>query len=166
MSMPQLRGRPHPSILFSLKRKRVKRNPLGTLGIYSITHRINLYPQGIKQLFFLILKLILYIRWEVIYPVDCYPPFEQLKDQIRWSLRTLTYFRSSLPSTRCLFEFWASRPFKLAKFHWNQRERAWSTPASWGTHGSTIHPYSWNISTSFTSYILPIPLFYLTIIKP
>ena len=62
MSMPQLQGRPYPSILFSPKRKRVKRNPLGTLGIYSITHRINLYPQGIKQLFFLILKLILYIR--------------------------------------------------------------------------------------------------------
>ena len=57
---------PLPSILFSPKRKRVKRNPLGTLGIYSITHRINLYPQGIKQLFFLILKLILYIRREVI----------------------------------------------------------------------------------------------------
>ena len=120
--MPQLRGRPHPSILLSPKRKRVKRNPLGTQGIESITLWINLYRQGIKQLFFLILKLILYIRWEVIYPVDCYPPFEQLKDQIRWSLRTLTYFRSSLPSTRCLFEFWASRPFKLAKFHGNQRE--------------------------------------------
>ena len=82
MSIPQLRGLPHQSILFSPKRKRVKRNPLGTQGIDSITHRINLYPQGIKQLFFLILTLILYIRWEVIYPVDCHPPFEQLKDQL------------------------------------------------------------------------------------
>ena len=66
MSMPQLRGRPHPSIPLSAKRKRVKRNPLGTQGIDSITHRINLYPQGIKQLFFLILKLTLYIRSKVL----------------------------------------------------------------------------------------------------
>ena len=114
---------PSPSILLSPKRKRVKRNPLGTRGIESITYWINLYRQGIKLLFFLILKLILYIRWEVIYPVDCYPPFEQLKDQIRISLRTLTYFRSSLSSTRFFFFSFGVDPLNWPSFI-EIRERA------------------------------------------
>ena len=66
MSMPQLRGRPHPSILLSPKWKRVKANPLGTQGIDSITHWINLYPQGIKQSFFLILKLTLFSKIKLV----------------------------------------------------------------------------------------------------
>lgn len=56
--------------------KEREKNPLGTQAMDSITHLINLF-----QLNKAIISLIP-IRWEEIYPVDWYPPFEQLKDQI------------------------------------------------------------------------------------
>ena len=97
MSMPQLRGRPHPSIPLSPKRKRVKRNPLGTQGIDSITHWINLYPQGIKQSFFLILKLTLFSKIKLVVYYQCcvlilfvlrvnnkQEPFLELSSSHRW----------------------------------------------------------------------------------